>query len=368
MLGSTKRRGRGAALTAASLTAGMIMTFLPAASSGAATNVTFQAAAAGPINTALVLPLLYGYFAQEGLNVTQDLVPGGAAVSLAGLDGGQFQFAFTGFQGVITADQAGGDIVSIAGMHQGATHLDFLFSKPFVAANSLTTKTPWQTVLTDMKGQSFAVQSLGGTLGIDAKALLNQAGLPANWMNFVAISSESGTDAAIASNQVQGTIFQFPGSQEIPANGDAVDLFPLSVVPLFKHTMDAALLTTPKYAAANPSIVKKMAKGVAWGDNLLSNPATRPAALKALEICFPQFSTKVLGAQVPANEVLKNGAQPPSVIANTALVQYDVGALKVQDTPAQVQALFTNAYLPKTTVKPVLPPKKFWQLHNSADC
>ena len=359
------RYGRTAAVSAVCLTASLIMSFVPVAPSGASlTNVTIGESIVGTVNPALKAALQYGYFTQEGLNVTMlPPIAGGTAVLVSGLTSGSFDIANTGYVGIAVADQAGANIVQFVGDDYGPPALEVLVSKQFAAANGLTKKTPWQTVMTDLKGAVFAVQSAGGTSGLMPKALLSIAGLPANWMTFLTITSETGTDTALASNQVQATIFQFPGLSEIPANGDAVDLFPMSVLTVLKKTVNAGIYTTTSYAAANPNIVKKIAKGIAWGDNLLLDPTTRALALKTETNCFPSFSAKTLLGQTGYQYLMKNGAQPPSIMANTALVDFNLGVLKTQDTPAQVLATYSNVYLPKSYVKPILPPRKYWSLH-----
>ena len=359
--GKRGRFGRTTVVTAAGAVAGLMMSFVPAAQSGASTltNVTVGESVVSVQTAALKAALQYGYFKQEGLNVTVPVIVGGSPVLVAGAMSGSLNFINTGYSGILRSDAAGANLISIAATEYGAPAIDFIVSTSVAKQFGLTKKTPWQTVLTDLKGQAIAVQSLNGGAGIYYKALLSQAGLPLNWMTPITIASETGTDAALAANQVAATVFQFPGNAEITANNDGVDLFSMSVIPQLKHIVDTAIFTTSTYAAANPGIVKKIAKGIAWGDNLLLNSATRAQAMRAERTCFPAFSTATLFSQVSVGMV-SNAAQPPSLMTQSALVAYNTGTLTTPMSPAQVKATYSNAYLPTTYVKPVLPPKKFW--------
>jgi len=363
------RHGKMAAAIAASLAGGLIMAFLPAAESGAATltNVTIGESIISVQTAALKAALQYGYFKQEGLNVTIPVIVGGSPVLVAGLQSGSLNFINSGYSGAaLKPDAVGANVISIAATEDGAPAIDFIVSTSIAQKFGLTKSTPWMTVLQDLKGQAIAVQSLNGGAGIYYKALLNQAGLPLSWMTPVTIASETGTDTALAANQVAATVFQFPGNEEITSNKDGVDLFSMNVIPSLKHIVDTSIMTTTTYAAANPSIVKKIAKGIAWGDNLLLDQATRAEALKAEHTCFPAFSNQTLFSQVSIGMV-KNAAQPPSLMSESALVAYNTGSLAAPLSATQIKASYSNAYLPKSYVQPVLPPKKYWDF-NSAFC
>ncbi len=262
------------------------------------------------------------------------------------------------------ADAAGANVISIAATEDGAPALDFIVSTTVAKQFGLTKKTPPATVLNDLKGLPVALQSIGGGAGTYYKALLNHFGLPANWMIPVTIASETGTDSALASNQVAATLFQFPGNAEMVSNGDGVDLFNMSIIPSLKHIVDTSILTTSTYAASNPTIVKKIAKGIAWGDNLLYQESTRAQALRTEKTCFPAFSTETLFGQVSIG-LVKNAAQPKSLMTQSALVAYQTGSITAPMSATQVLATYSNSYLPKSYVEPTLPPRKLWNFNTS---
>ncbi len=356
------RFGRVFAAAAATFAAASMLSVLPSTVSGAAplTNVVIGESIVSVQTAALKAALQYGYFKQEGLNVSLPVVVGGSPVLIAGLQSGSFNFINTGYTGAIRADAAGANVISIAATEYGAPAIDFIVSTAVARQFGLTKNTPVATVLNDLKGLPVALQSLGGGAGIYYKALLNHLGLPGNWMVPVTIASETGTDSALAANQVAATLFQFPGNSEIVSNGDGVDLFNMSVIPSLDHTLDTSILTTSTYAAANPGIVKKIAKGIAWGDNLLLQKSTRSSALRTERTCFPAFSTKTLFSQLSVG-LVSNASQPKSYMTHTAVVAAALGLITTPLTPTQIAATYSNAYLPKSYVKPTLPPRKYWQ-------
>ena len=142
------------------------------------TIVTF----AGATNLPVWMALERGFFAREGLKVTQEVTRGSTAV-IEGMMAGKYQFASMAFdntvanaEGVGDVNSPGYDLVGIAGVHSGM--------------NKIVTR-PEVKTLADIKGKVVASDALNSGYGLVLLRILQMNGLTLD-KDFTALAVGSG--------------------------------------------------------------------------------------------------------------------------------------------------------------------------------
>jgi ABC-type nitrate/sulfonate/bicarbonate transport system substrate-binding protein len=143
---------------------------LTAGSAGAQTALTL-ATFAGSSNLPVWLALDKGYFAKEGLAVTQEVVQG-STPEILGLMAGKYQIGTTAFDNAIAIAEGQGDIkpegydvVAIMGVHSGM--------------NSIVTR-PEIKSFQDLRGKPVASDALTSGYGLMLFRILEKNGLKLN--------------------------------------------------------------------------------------------------------------------------------------------------------------------------------------------
>src|ERR1700723_1291602 len=127
-----------------------------------------------------------GFFAQNGLDVTIDVITSGSAI-LAGLAGGALDVGVAGIGSLSTAHARGLPIVALAagGLYNGALPTSVLA----VLVNS-----PLRTAK-DLSGKTIAIQTIGELASFSISSWIDHNGGDAKGGQFVAIPTSSMADA-----------------------------------------------------------------------------------------------------------------------------------------------------------------------------
>jgi len=161
--------------------AALVLAFTLNGAAKAETSITIVTFA-GATNLPVWMALERGFFAREGLKVTQEVTRGSTAV-IEGMMAGKYQFASMAFdntvanaEGVGDVNSPGYDLVGIAGVHSGM--------------NKIVTR-PEVKTLADIKGKVIASDALNSGYGLVLLRILQMNGLTLD-KDFTALAVGSG--------------------------------------------------------------------------------------------------------------------------------------------------------------------------------
>ena len=161
--------------------AALVLAFTLNGAAKAETSITIVTFA-GATNLPVWMALERGFFAREGLKVTQEVTRGSTAV-IEGMMAGKYQFASMAFdntvanaEGVGDVNSPGYDLVGIAGVHSGM--------------NKIVTR-PEVKTLADIKGKVVASDALNSGYGLVLLRILQMNGLTLD-KDFTALAVGSG--------------------------------------------------------------------------------------------------------------------------------------------------------------------------------
>jgi len=246
--------GSAAASTSASAAANTSQA--PATSAGASASAAQKAAqkvtvkSAYTTTSATMAPLWTtkeaGFFDQQGLDVTLARIEAGAPI-LSALQGGDVPLAFVGAQQIVEADLKGAEFVIVAGFVD--TLGQQIWTIPAI-------KTPDQ-----LKGKAIGITNFGAITHVAGRVAADKLGLKGQ-VNFIATGGPPETIASIQTGKVQGGVFSPPQSFQAEKQG----LFMLyDVATSGVKSQTAAIVTTKKFAAAQPDVVERYIRAAIEG-------------------------------------------------------------------------------------------------------
>ena len=223
-----------------------------------------------------------GYFAEEGLEVTIQTVPGGAA-GVPAMVAGDLQFSTTTWPSLILAKSEGLDLMMVQENSGNA---------PGVNAILTAAGAPYQDGA-DLEGQTIAVNLLGGVTEIQVRDCLKSAGLEPGEYSLAEIPFPDQV-AAIESGQIQAglvaepfvTISKDQGARVIidtPVCNEGMKTFPV-----------LGWATTAEYADENPQVTAAFQRAVERGMELAeSDPETVSEIVQTFTALSPELATRM---------------------------------------------------------------------------
>jgi NitT/TauT family transport system substrate-binding protein len=186
-----------------------------------------------------------GFFARNGLKVDVLFANGGSA-SVATLLSGQSQICQMSGASVVSAAQAGEDLVVVAGIVNSA---------PFklIAAPSITR--PEQLI-----GQTVASPAGGGSYELGLRLYLSSIGVPFEEVRFAPLGSQPAVIAAMQAGAVVAALQLPPESETLLSQGFIEIPFGANVPPAFQHI---GLVTRKSYLATHRQAMLTFVRTVA---------------------------------------------------------------------------------------------------------
>jgi len=228
-----------------------------------------------------------GFFAQNGLDVTIDVITSGSAI-LAGLAGGALDIGVASIGSLSTAHARGLPIVALApgGLYNGALPTSVLA----VPANS-----PLRTAK-DLNGKTIAIQTIGELASFAMISWIDNNGGDGKSVKFVELPTSSMADA-LASGHVDAAFLAEPFyTQAKPA----VRFFGATYDGVAKRFLISAWLAQRDWIERNPATARKfvaaMRMAADWG-NLPQNMAASGAILGRYTKISPDTIAKMQRAQ-----------------------------------------------------------------------
>jgi NitT/TauT family transport system substrate-binding protein len=243
-----------------------------------------------------------GFWKKEGLNIKITQTLSGGPVILPGLVSGEFQFGSPAYTDLILGAAQGLPIESIGpGDTAGA-------SAATDYSQIMTLKSSGITSVKQLAGKTIAINSLNGLGTVEVGATLQNAGLSASAVHFVAINFPN-MNAALQDHRVDAIWQQEPFLTMLKQSGTPVNDVAATDIQIAKDYPITTWLATKSYIAAHRSIVIAFQKALKMS---LAYTEAHPALVRQI---VPTYTS------VPAS-VAKDMILPTWVTSqNTAAIQ-----------------------------------------------
>ena len=216
------------------------------------------------------VPQKFGWFKEEGLEVTVVGAAGGVAAAQV-LQSGGAQFATTAAEVVMQMREQGGDPVSVFNVkRRGGWAVGLLPDSPVKS-------------LADLKGKTIGVQGLGSGVVPLLKQSLAGAGLKDTDYTLVAAGTGAQAASAIQTKRVDGLALWESMYAAMENGGVKMNYIDL---PIVEKLAGFSMATTDRFLKANPKAVAGYCRAVAKG--FTYTLANLPAAIKVFYEVFPQ--------------------------------------------------------------------------------
>lgn len=208
-----------------------------------------------------------GFFSKYGFD-GETLFIRGAPTLVAGLTSGDIDVGYTGGTAVIGAAAGGSDLKILAALTNRVTY--DLVVRPAI-------KTP-----EDLRGKTFGVQSIGGTVWMGAILGLEHLGLDPerDKISIIVAGDQTVLAQAVATGTIDATVLDGVQSRRLQANG-----FPI-LAELNKANLpilSTGIVAREPYIQKNPQIVEGVIKAMIEGMAFSLAPAQKPNTLKIIQ-------------------------------------------------------------------------------------
>jgi NitT/TauT family transport system substrate-binding protein len=208
-----------------------------------------------------------GFFTKYGFD-GETLFIRGAPTLVAGLTSGDIDVGYTGGTAVIGAAAGGSDLKILAALTNRVTY--DLVVRPGI-------KTP-----EDLRGKTFGVQSIGGTVWMGAILGLEHLGLDPDRdkISIIVAGDQTVLAQAVATGTIDATVLDGVQSRRLQANG-----FPI-LAELNKANLpilSTGIVAREPYIQKNPQIVEGVLKAVIEGMAFSLSPGQKQNTLKIIQ-------------------------------------------------------------------------------------
>jgi ABC-type nitrate/sulfonate/bicarbonate transport system substrate-binding protein len=239
----------------------------PAVAETKLTIVTF----AGATNLPIWVAIDKGFFAKEGLDVTQEVTRGSVA-STEGLMSGKYQFGSSALDNMIASAEGTGDtkiegfaLVGIAGVHSGM--------------NKVVTRPEIKTYA-DIKGKAIATDALTSGYGLVLIRILQMKGLKLN-ADYTALPVGSGPNRLNAMKEGKAVAAALSAPEDLEAKKLGFNILD-DTTALIGAYQGSAIVVRRAYAKAHEAEVLAFLRAiVAATDYVFSDKAGALAEMKA---------------------------------------------------------------------------------------
>jgi NitT/TauT family transport system substrate-binding protein len=208
-----------------------------------------------------------GFFAKYGIDA-ETLFVRGAPTLVAAMASNEIEIGYTGGTAVIGAVASGSDLKVLSALTNRVTY--DLVVRPGI-------KTP-----EDLRGKTFGVQSIGGTVWMGAMLALEHLGLDPerDKIAIIAAGDQTVLAQAVANGTIDATVLDGVQSRPLQARG-----FP--ILAEFDKTnlpiLSSSIVARQPYIQKNPQIVENVLRAVIEGAAFCLSPIQKPNTLKILQ-------------------------------------------------------------------------------------
>jgi ABC-type nitrate/sulfonate/bicarbonate transport system substrate-binding protein len=220
---------------------------VPACTARAAPDTTLSSCYSGAdaTSTAVLYAADNGFFPRNGLKVNMIFTSGGAA-AVAALLSGQTPICQMSGANVVSAAQAGEDLVVVAGI---------VNTTPFKLVAASTVTKPEQLI-----GQTVSSPFGGGSYELGLRLHLASIGVGFDQVKYAPLGSQSAVVAAMQAGVVAAALQVAPDTTALLSQGFVEIPFGANAPPAFQHI---ALVTRRSYVTAHRAVVLAYVRAVA---------------------------------------------------------------------------------------------------------
>ena len=245
----------------------ILIAFLAGSESHAQTKVKIAHATMRPQVGPLWVAQDQGFFTKYGIDPNTIFVRG-SPIMLAAMMAGEIQIGYTGGTAVLGAAVGGADLKALATFESRVTY--DLVARPEI-------KSPQ-----DLRGKSFGINSIGGTVWMAAILGLEHLGLEPvrDKIDFLVLGDVSMLAKALAAGTIDATVVDSAFSLRLQEKGFSI-LAQFSKVNLPLVTQ--GLVARKAYIDNNPSVIEGVLKAVLEGSAYALSPNNKPSTLASLK-------------------------------------------------------------------------------------
>ncbi|TAN20720.1 MAG: ABC transporter substrate-binding protein, partial [Actinomycetota bacterium] len=255
------------------------------------TNITMVEAVSAPAYAPVTLAKSAGFFKKNGLNVTVIPLQAGSTAAEA-MVAGSAQFDAGVASDALLADSKGLDLISIASL-TNSINLDIEINKTYADAHGITPTESLNSRLLALKGAKIGITAPGSITDLAVRYMLASVGLKAvTDYHEVAVGSPAANLTALKADAIQATIFDPSYSELATQQGVGILGIQAAEFPVLKDAAFGAIITSKKYAQANPQIVKEVATSFAETNNFILDHPNQ--SLADIEKLYPSISPPIM--------------------------------------------------------------------------
>ena len=245
----------------------ILIAFLAGSESHAQTKVKIAHATMRPQVGPLWVAQDQGFFTKYGID-PETIFVRSAPIMLAAMMAGEIQIGYTGGTAVLGAAVGGADLKILATFESRVTY--DLVARPEI-------KSPQ-----DLRGKSFGINSIGGTVWMAAILGLEHLGLEPvrDKIDFLVLGDVSMLAKALAAGTIDATVVDSAFSLRLQEKGFSI-LAQFSKVNLPLVTQ--GLVARKAYIDNNPSVIEGVLKAVLEGSAYALSPNNKPSTLASLK-------------------------------------------------------------------------------------
>ncbi|MBI3078942.1 MAG: ABC transporter substrate-binding protein [Deltaproteobacteria bacterium] len=317
---------------------------VPEGAAGERTKVTMAQSAPGLSFAPVYLARGRGFFEEEGIQLTWELVRGGAAAAAA-LVSGDVQAMVSASQDPIQTVEKGLDVLVIGGVSTSLT-MNWGVAKKFLAGKPVTVKSPIRDRVQALKGSRIGVASVAGPPTQFGRYVFKLYGLnPERDAEFSVVGMGAARVAALKRGLVDVIIGGIPDAEVTEHEGYGLVWINMAEdAPIFKEFMYETLSMKREFAERQPRVAEGVARALGRANSFILD--SLPEAKQVLQKMMPDLAPAVL--ELAMNNARgafgRDGRMTETMWRNALTVFQASGLIKKPLSPAE-GALWTNRYL-----------------------
>jgi ABC-type nitrate/sulfonate/bicarbonate transport system substrate-binding protein len=312
------------------------------AQSSGGTAITIALPVAEPVQSPVYLASKLGYFSKAGINAHVVVLASDTAADAA-LVAGSVQFTSVNAVALITAAEKGVPVQDICTEYNGPSWA-LTVASGVLSSTHVTASMPLKQLLTALHGTKVAIVGTAASApGLILTGLLQQEGLPSNWLDLVGVSAAADLSSAYSHGEVGAVFDTQPTPDEIVQNSGGKVVFNTTQLAALDQIPWEGLVGDKSYVSGNAKVDKAVCAAIGEADNyILKNPS---AAVRELSGTFPSLSPTLLKDSLLAYRWAPDAGMTTAQWT-TAARQLTKFGLIGKVSPATLSGAYSTSYLP----------------------
>ncbi|MDQ0273551.1 ABC transporter substrate-binding protein [Cytobacillus purgationiresistens] len=245
---------------------------------GEMASVTFAEPARILSFAPLYVAIEKGYLEDEGIDAKIASGGGGSQV-IATLLSGDSQFAISAPRAMLSAIEAGEDLISIQGLNSALTY-EVAFSKTYMKEKGISQDSTLEDKMAALSGATIGSNQVGDSGDVYLRYLMQKYGQDQKTLETVKMDGTGSKVGAMQEGIIDGGIASAPFSSQVEAEDGGLLAFRLSDEEMYAELAWEIVFAKRDYIEDNPELAKKVVKALGKGIEFTrENPAEAAAAI-----------------------------------------------------------------------------------------